>query len=59
MRGVTLVRCNLTENYQSYDHENYTHVSGDPGLHADIFTFIRDAFIIKWQTSKVDAQGLF
>ena len=36
-----------------------THGSGDPGLHADAFTFIRDALVIEWQTSKLDAQGLF
>ena len=59
MRGVIPVWRHFEKNYQSYDHENYTHVGGDPGLHADVFTFIRDAFVIKCQTSKLDAQGLF
>ena len=59
MRGVTLVKRHFRRNYKSYGHKNYTHVSRDPGLNADTFKFIRGAFVIKCQTSKVGVQGLF
>ena len=59
MSGETLVGRNFRKHYKSYDHKYYTYVSGDPGLHANIFKFIKVAFIIKWKTSKTDVQGLF
>ena len=56
MRGLTLVGQDFRRNCRSYDHKT---VSGDPGLHVDTFKLTRGSFVIKWQTSKVDAQGLF
>ena len=35
------------------------HVNGDPGLFADIFTFINVTFFINLQTCKIDVQGIF
>ena len=60
MGGVTLVGRNFRKKtIRAMTTKLTQYVGGNPGLHADIFTFIKGDFIIKCQTSKLHVQGLF